>query len=77
MNDENEPKTHIFLKPCGCLSSAYVDVPETYDDLAKAFRYAKRNGLTYKLVETEYVRKMSWHCEAHLGKPKAEQKTMF
>lgn len=65
MNDTKEPQTHVFIKPCGCLSCAIVNVPEMFGELAKAQRYAQKNGQIYKLMETEDVRKMAWKCEQH------------
>jgi len=62
---EEEPKTHVFLKSCGCLSCAIVNVPEMFGELAKAQRYAKRHGETYKLMETQAVREMEWRCPQH------------
>jgi len=60
-----EPMTHIFLKPCGCLSCAVVNAPEMFGELSRAQRYAKRHNETYKLMETQAVREMDWKCPAH------------
>lgn len=60
-----EPKTHVFLKPCGCLACAVVNVPERFNELAKAQRYAKKHGETYHLMETQAVREMEWVCPQH------------
>jgi len=63
-----EPKTHVFLKPCGCLSCAIVNVPRTFGELAKAQRYAAKHGETYQLMETQAVREMEWKCREHKNK---------
>ena len=60
-----EPKTHVFFKACGCLSCAIINVPRMFGELAKAQRYAQRHEETYKLMETEEVRKMEWECPQH------------
>ena len=60
-----EPMTHIFLKPCGCLACAIVNVPEMFGELAKAQRYAKKHDETYQLIETQTVREMEWQCPLH------------
>lgn len=62
---EAESKTHVFLKPCGCLACAIVNVPRNFGELAKAQRYAKAHGETYHLMETEVVRTMAWVCAEH------------
>ena len=62
---QDEPKTHVFLKPCGCLSCPVVNVPEMFGELAKAQRYAQKHGEIYKLVETQEVREMQWRCPEH------------
>ena len=67
MNNE----THVFIKPCGCLSSAMLNTPHNYSELAKAFRYAERHEETYKLMDTQAVREMEWTC-AERKKAKAE-----
>jgi hypothetical protein len=80
MAEVKEPKTHIFLKSCGCLSCAIVDVPEMYKELAKAFRYAANHNETYKLVPTQQVRDMDWKCAEHKTKksiPVAKQVSLF
>ena len=68
MINEPEPKTHVFLKPCGCLSAAYVDVPHNYNELAKGFKYATKHNETYQLMETQKVREMEWKCPEHKKK---------
>ena len=68
MKQTEEPKTHVFLKPCGCLSCAIVNVPEMFGELAKAQRYAKKHGEIYQLMETQAVREMAWKCPQHKGK---------
>jgi len=70
MTTETKSMTHIFLKPCGCLSCAIVNSPNTIRELAQAHRYAKKHGETYQLIETEQVRTMSWKCPIH-GKEQA------
>jgi hypothetical protein len=65
MPTEKEPMTHVFLKPCGCLSAAVVNVPVMFSELARQQRYASKHGQTYKLMETEDVRKMKWKCDLH------------
>ena len=60
-----EPKTHVFLKPCGCLAGAVVNVPEMFGELAKMQRYATKHGETYRLMETQAVREMEWKCPEH------------
>ena len=62
---QDEPRTHVFLKPCGCLASAIVNVPDMFGELAKEQRYAKKHDYTYKLMETEDVRHMDWLCSVH------------
>lgn len=62
---KEEPKTHIFLQPCGCLACAIVNVPEMFKELAKAQTYAKKHGETYQLMETQAVREMEWECPQH------------
>ena len=62
---EEEPKTHVFRKPCGCLSCVIVNVPRCFGELAKAQRYAERHGETYELMETQAVREMEWRCPQH------------
>jgi hypothetical protein len=62
---EQEPKTHIFLKPCGCLACAIVNVPRNFKELAKAQTYARNHGETYQLMETAAVREMQWRCPEH------------
>lgn len=57
--------THVFLKPCGCLSCAIVNVPSMFGELARAQRYAKTHNETYKLMEAQDVRKMDWKCSQH------------
>jgi len=63
-----EPKTHVFLKPCGCLACAIVNVPHNFMALAKAQRYAKAHGETYELMDTQAVREMQWLCSQHKDK---------
>ncbi len=65
---KKETMTHIFLKPCGCLSCALVDVPENFTELAKAYRYAQKHNETYQKVSTEQVRIMEWECKEHKNK---------
>ena len=65
MNTTEEPQTHVFLKPCGCLSSAILNVPRMFNALAGVQRYAKNHGETYKLMKTEEVRRMDWACPEH------------
>ena len=65
---DKEPMTHVFLKPCGCLSCAIVNVPEMFSELSKAQRYAKRHNEIYKLMETQLVREMKWKCSEHKTK---------
>lgn len=65
MMTEVEAKTHVFLKPCGCLACVVVNVPRMFGELAKAQRYAKRHQETYKLMGTEEVREMEWECPQH------------
>ena len=60
-----EPKTHVFLKPCGCLVCAVLNVPRMFSALAKAQRYAEKHGETYQLMETQAVREMEWRCPEH------------
>jgi len=61
MNEPNqqeikeEPKTHVFLKPCGCLACAVLNVPRNFQSLAKAQRYAETHGETYHWMETAVV----------------------
>ena len=55
----------MFLKPCGCLASAIVNVPDMFGELAKEQRYAKKHNYAYKLVETQEVREMDRLCDAH------------
>lgn len=62
---EKEPMTHVFLKPCGCLSSAVINTPIMFRELAKAQRYAEKHNETYKLMETQAVREMAWKCIEH------------
>lgn len=61
----DEPKTHVFRKPCGCLSCAIVNVPRNFKELAKAQRYAEQHDETYELMETPAVRAMAWQCPEH------------
>ena len=63
--NQEEPKTHVFLKPCGCLACAIVNVPRNFGALAKAQRYAQKHGETYHLMETQAVRTMAWLCPQH------------
>lgn len=63
-----EPKTHVFLKPCGCLACAIVNVPRNFQALAKAQTYAKTYGETYQFMETQAVREMDWKCPQHKKK---------
>ena len=63
-----EPQTHVFFKPCGCLSGAVVNVPSMFGELAKMQRYAAKHGETYKLMETQDVRTMQWKCSEHKKK---------
>jgi len=70
--NEKEPMTHVFLKPCGCLSCAIVNTPTMFGELSKAQRYAKHHNDTYKLMETQAVREMEWKCSEH----KTKQKTI-
>lgn len=65
MTTEQEPKTHVFLKPCGCVSSLIIDKPERYEELGRLARYARSHGETYRSMETEDVRKMDWECPKH------------
>jgi len=60
-----ESQTHVFIQPCGCLSKAILNKPKAFDLLAKAQRYAKRHGETYKLMDTQAVREMDWKCPEH------------
>lgn len=60
-----EPKTHVFFKPCGCLAYAILNVPQQFKALAQAQRYAERHGEIYKLMETQAVREMDWVCPQH------------
>ncbi len=60
-----EPRTHVFRKPCGCLCCLVVNVPEMFGELAKAQRYAEKHGETYELMETQKVREMVWKCPEH------------
>ena len=65
MEKTEEPKTHVFLKPCGCLSRAISNRPEMFGELARAQRYAQKHGETYKLMDTQAVREMNWYCPQH------------
>lgn len=65
---EQEPMTHVFLKSCGCLACAIVNVPERFSELVKAQRYAQKHGETYKLMDTQAVREMEWQCPEHKKK---------
>ena len=65
MSQKEEPKTHVFLKPCGCLACAVLNVPERFGELAKAQSYAKKHRETYQLMETQAVREMKWRCPEH------------
>ena len=65
MTTEKEPKTHVYLKPCGCVSSLIIDKPERYEELGRLARYAWRHGESYFLMETAAVRTMEWECPAH------------
>ena len=69
MPEKNEPKTHVYLKSCGCLACAIINLPRNFKELGRAQRYAEKHGETYKLMETEDVRKMEWECLEH-RKPK-------
>ena len=69
-----EPRTHVFLKPCGCLVAAMIDSPHNYRELGNALRMALKRGEIYKVMETQTVREMSWTCEKHKGlAPKGEE----
>jgi hypothetical protein len=70
---EKEPMTHVFLKPCGCLSAAVVNVPQMFSELARCQRYATKHGETYKLMETADVRIMEWKCDQHKSEAKNGQ----
>lgn len=61
----DEPKTHVFSKPCGCVACLILNVPRQFSALAKAQKYAERHGETYKLVDTQTVREMQWFCPQH------------
>jgi len=63
--NETESMTHVFLKPCGCLFGAVLDVPEMFAELASQYRYAKKCGLTYKKIPSQEVRTMGWKCPQH------------
>ena len=65
MTTQQEAQTHVFLKPCGCLSCVIVNVPSMFGELAKAQRYAEKHGDTYELMETQAVREMKWKCQEH------------
>jgi len=67
-----EPKTHVFRKPCGCVSCLIVNEPSMFGELAKAQRYAAKHDETYELMETQAVREMQWKCEEH-RKPKIKK----
>ena len=60
-----EPMTHVFLKPCGCVSCLIVNVPEMFNELAKQQRYAMKHNLNYELMSTQAVREMNWKCAEH------------
>ena len=60
-----EPMTHVFLKPCGCLSCAILNMPERFGELAKAQLYAQNHGEIYELMGTQAVREMAWKCPQH------------
>jgi len=60
-----EPMTHVFRKPCGCVSHLIINVPRMFGELAKAQRYAAKHEGTYELVETQAVREMEWKCPEH------------
>ena len=66
--EEKEPMTHVFLKPCGCISGLVVNVPEMFKELVKMQRYAEKHGETYQLMETQAVREMQWKCDVHKSK---------
>lgn len=75
MNPETqEPMTHIFLKPCGCLACAIVDKPEMLPEIGRAFRYSLKHGETYQKVPTQQVREMDWKCKDHKKTDKTEVK---
>lgn len=65
---EEEQKTHVFLKPCGCVSGLVVNVPSMFGELSRMQRYAKAHGEIYKLMETQAVREMQWKCQEHKKK---------
>jgi hypothetical protein len=79
MVNKQEPKTHLFLKPCGCVGCIIVDKPDMYDELAKAFKYAAKHNETYQLVPTQQVREMKWECPQHqkVTKEVAKQNSFF
>lgn len=62
---EKESRTHVFLKPCGCLSVALVDDPRNFVELGKAYKYAQKHGETYQVMDTQKVREMKWRCDLH------------
>ena len=68
-----ESKTHVFLKPCGCLACAVINTPSRFGELAKAQRYAKNHNETYQLMETRAVREMEWICPQHKKDKNAKQ----
>jgi hypothetical protein len=79
VTNNNESMTHIFLKPCGCLSCAIVEKPTMFREIAKAFQDAAKNNETHKLVTTQFVREMKWTCLTHKkpAKPTANQANLF
>ena len=62
---DEEPQTHVFLQPCGCVSCLIVNVPQMFGELGRAWRYAQKHGETYKLMKTQEVREMKWKCPQH------------
>ena len=61
-----EPKTHLWLKPCGCVAELVIDKESLIKDIQHAKRNNQRCGNTYiGLVETESVRHMEWDCPEH------------
>lgn len=66
---EAESKTHVFLKPCGCVACAIVNTPRNFGALSKAQKYAAAHGESYQLMETQAVREMQWRCPTHKYNP--------
>lgn len=65
MTEEQEAKTYIARKPCGCLVLACYNDPLNPKGVAQSVKLAIASGYSVELVETEDVRKMSWFCEIH------------